>query len=558
MTAPNDEEEVVVSLRLQPVLARPQGWRGRSSSFVAVGLVAFIVIGVALGAAFDNGRPASSAAAVVPSGPSVAVSPGATRRPNPTRRPQLPPLPAVEVIGGAFPTERRLVYAQGMQVLDLATGELSSPPRPYEDLLLSLGGDELVCACMVHGPPTGDVTTATVTLRFERLDTSGLVLVERDVVTFDGVVEVPDSPGFTMVAALSTDDRWLLVLTAVRRPPVWTVELHQLDATSGALVSSTALDEIPVDVEEPEPSPSASSPPAQPDGSPPDGIHVWANWLAKSPDGGYMAATIAYAEIRDDTWTGGFREWMVPLSEGQPGQAVPIAAEAQIRPNGWCVGPPEFVDAELLVQVCTSPDDRPQGYHVRRVTTDGASLDNVDLPSAPSEPWIPLSAAVDRSRRAVLTWDPVEHRLARVSMDDGAVAVQDVARSMLPESNTSNRRGYFGADPGIVLSPDGQRIYTLGFGLGPGDSGTPSGVWVFDAETLNLVDHWLPRAMLTSLGVSADGRFVYAAGANGYDVEGNQSAWPSSVTVYDAATGEIQVLYGSVSRSAWLSFRQLP
>jgi hypothetical protein len=561
MSGPTEEEEVVVSLRLQPVVARPQGWRGRSSSFVAVGLVAFIVAGIALGAAFDGGVPASSAAAVDPLASSVAGS-GTTARPNPTLRPRLPPLPALQVIGGTIPTERRLVVANGLQVLDLGTGRLTSPPRPYEDILLPRG-DELVCACMVRRSSGGDATTSSVILRFERLDTNGALLAEREVITYDGVVEVPEmSPGFSLAAAVSRDERFLFVLTAVRRPPVWTVELHQLGAESGELVGTTVLDEFPVDLDRaPEATESGSpsaSPSGEPYGAPPDGIYIWANWMAKSPDGGVVAAMVSYSEVEGDTWTSGFREWIVPVADARPGEAIAVSTGAHVDPNGWCAGLPEFVDNELLVQVCTSSEGPQPEFHVRRVTTAGETLSPLVLPIDLSEDWYAPTTALDRMRRAILTWDPVRHSLARVALDDGTSMVREVARSMLPDSKASSRRGYFGANPGLVLSPDGQRIYALGFGLGSGDNGAPTGVWVFDAETLNLVDRWLPRAMFTSLGVSADGQFVYAAGANGFDVLGNQNPWPSSVTVYDAATGEVQVIYGEVTDDAWLSFHQVP
>lgn len=561
MTAPVDEEEVVVSLRLQPVVARPEGWRGRSSGLIAAGLVGFIVLGLALGAAFGDRRPASSAAAVVPV-PSAAISPLASRRPNPTPRPQLPPLPVVQVIGGEIPTERRLVYANGLQMLDLATGELMTPARPYEDLVLPLANDGLVCACMTRLLPVGDTTTSSVVLRFERLDTSGAIIVEREVRTFDGIVEVPEmNLGFTLAAALSADDRYLYVLTASRRPPVWTVELQQVDVGSGELVGSTFLDELAIDPDEPEPSPSAPPATAKPDGSPPDGVLVWANALARSPNGTTMAATIAYSVVRGDIWTNAFRELLVPLEDGLPGTAVMLDAGTEVDPNGWCVGPPEFVDDELLVQVCMSPDGRQRkdAFYVRRLTTSGESIGDVALRAKPWKGYHKLAIAVDRGRRSVVTWDPVDHSLSRVTVDDGAVVEREVARRLLPNAKPITSRGYLGADPGLVLSPDGRRVYAVGFGIGPSDSGTPTGVWVFDAETLDLIDHWAPRAMLTSLAVSADGRFVYAAGASGFDVEGNQAPnWPGSVTVYDAQTGEIQVIYGAVSPDSWVNFRPLP
>jgi hypothetical protein len=197
-------------------------------------------------------------------------------------------------------------------------------------------------------------------------------------------------------------------------------------------------------------------------------------------------------------------------------------------------------------------------FFVRRVSTTGGAADDVALRDTPWSGRYQLSTVLDRGRRAVLSWDPVEHSLARVSVDDGSIVAREVDPAMLPEPAANDRAGYFGAEPGIVLSEDGLRLYALGVALGPSDSGKPSGVWVFDGETLDLIDHWAPRAMLTSIAMSADGRFVYAAGANGFDVEGNQAAWPGSVTVYDALTGEIEVIYGQVSRDSWVNFRTLP
>jgi hypothetical protein len=81
---------------------------------------------------------------------------------------------------------------------------------------------------------------------------------------------------------------------------------------------------------------------------------------------------------------------------------------------------------------------------------------------------------------------------------------------------------------------------------------------VFDARTLGLVGHWEPRALLNSLAVSADGRFVYATGLPGFDLYGHEDGSPASVTVYDAASGEIQVIYGAVGNGDWVTFATWP
>lgn len=555
MTAPIDED-AEAPLRLQPVVARPQGWRGRTAGIVAVGLVSFVVLGIVLGTASDR-SPVSSAAAVAGSPTAAPSSALPSRRPTPNPEPLPTPLPTMEIVGGHIPNERRLVYASGPQVLDLATGTLVSPARPYEDFMLPLTDDQLVCACLVHGGVAGaDGTVSSPGLRFGRYDLAGETIVERDLVTFDDAVPVGDmTEGVNVVVALDATRRNLLVLAMVRRPPVWDVELLVVDAMSGKVIADTTLDSLPVDLEEPRP--SASPPPG---GGPPDGVYAWANWLAPSPDGRVLYASISFSEVRGENWTNGNREWMVPLRGGTPGTPRQLSLAATLKSDGWCLGRPSFVDPELMIQVCTPAggEDPGSSYYVRRVTATGESLGDLAIPAQPRSGYFPATAIIDRANRAVFLWEPGQHALTRIAIDDGGVEIGAVPRSSLPGDNPTGSGSYLGADPGLVVSLDGRRLYALGLRAGPGPAGTTTGVWVFDATTLALVDHWEARAFLTSLAVSADGQFVYAAAAPGFDVEGRENPWPASVTVYDAASGEIQVVYGAVSLDSWVNFPTWP
>ncbi len=559
MTTPI-EQDVDVPLRLEPVLGRQERGRGRSSRLVAVGLVSFVVVGIVLGTVFEDGGPplpASVADANAPSAaPGSSGSTQTTRRPTPTRVPLATPLPTMEILGGQIPTERRLVYANGLQVLDLATGTLVLPERAWEDAVLPLGDDQLVCACVVRGvAANGNPTPPSPLLRFGRFDLSGAPIVERDLLTIEGVVPAPGmDEGFNLVAALSADRRSLFVLASARIPPVWTVELHQVDVETGDLIGTTALDSIPVDLEEPDPSASP-----RPPGSTPDGIHAWATWLAAAPDGRTVFAAWQLSEVRDENWTSDVREWMIPILDGSPGTPTMLAPEARLKPNGWCVSQPRFLDAELLVQVWTSPEGQSPGtiYYVRQVAASGEAGAELAIPGDNGGGYYPTTPVFDPARRAVLIWETLRHTLTRVGVDDGRIDESSVPESMLAGDGRSVR-GWPGADSGLVVSPDGLRLYALGIRSSGGESDRSTGVWVFDADTLALLDHWEPRALLMSLAVSTDGRFVYAAGASGLDVEGRQNPWPASVTVYDAISGEIQVVYGAVGRDIWLSFPSWP
>src|SRR4029077_9745537 len=60
-------------------------------------------------------------------------------------------------------------------------------------------------------------------------------------------------------------------------------------------------------------------------------------------------------------------------------------------------------------------------------------------------------------------------------------------------------------DPGLVLSPDGTRIFALAADTGNGEAVSSQGVFVFDGATLEQVAHWPPTADLTSIAISPDG-----------------------------------------------------
>jgi DNA-binding beta-propeller fold protein YncE len=553
MKPPTEEEAHEGPLRLQPVVARPGGWRGRSVNVVAVGLVGFVALGLVLGTALDNsGLPTSSAVAAASVAPAPTLRP--TRRPTPA--PLATPLPTVEINGPEIPTEHRLVYGNGRQILDLGTGTLRPFGEGYGDVAWTLG-DEIVCVCVVRPDET---VPSQPTLRFGRFDLTGAPIFERDLVSLVGVVAVPEmSEGFNIAAAMDTAVGRLVVVDVLRRPPDWVVELHVVDAETGELLDSVVVDTFPVAFEEPQRGASPGTDGGTPDG-PPDGVYAWASAVAVAPDGGPAYVTVARSDVRGGQWTTRNLEWLVSIVDDRLGRPTPVPPHDSLAPDRWCVGWPTFVDAGLVVQVCASPSPsfETTSWSVRRVTTGGTSLGDVPIGALQYGGSI-AAIVVDRARRAVYLWDPFRHLVSRVDVDDGRLHEGAVIESMLPGDRVSSNRSWIGVDPGLMASPDGTRIYALGLAAATRDVSPSTGVWVFDAETLALLDHWEPRALLTSLAVSDDGRFVYAVGAAEHDVDGNRNpGWQASVTAYDATTGEIAVLYGAIGKGQWFSFQSWP
>jgi DNA-binding beta-propeller fold protein YncE len=101
---------------------------------------------------------------------------------------------------------------------------------------------------------------------------------------------------------------------------------------------------------------------------------------------------------------------------------------------------------------------------------------------------------------------------------------------------------------GIALSPDGTRIYALGIASGGSADRLPgsAGLFVFDTASLAQVDHWNATADFVSIAVSADGKFVYAAGSPEMGADGSSTTQAASITVFDATDGSVRLLAGQL------------
>lgn len=279
-----------------------------------------------------------------------------------------------------------------------------------------------------------------------------------------------------------------------------------------------------------------------------------------------MFVSVGRSEVRNDNWSlVETLDWVVQTDPGGASTVTALGPAAALDPNVWCLSQPTFVDDRMVVQLCAGPTGpAPGALFLRRLGADGASLGDLPIVSPAFDGSYPTSFLVDRSARAVYVWQLRRHVLVRIGVDDGAVTEVTVPATALPDIGRDSGgpgydRGYAGGDPGLVMSTDGRRLFAIGVAGAAGEAaGVPSGIWVFETESLRLLDHWEPRAYLTSLAASSDGRFVYAAGAAGIDVDGRENPWPASVTVYDAATGEIQVVYGAVAPDTWISFVVAP
>jgi hypothetical protein len=198
---------------------------------------------------------------------------------------------------------------------------------------------------------------------------------------------------------------------------------------------------------------------------------------------------------------------------------------------------------------------------VRRLGLDGSEIGTTTVER--TEGVFSGGSLVARAGDALYVWDPVAAVLARVDLATGALTSSPAASAFIggpldAVAALGRRIGRWIAptaqaklmlDPGIVLSPDGTRVYAIGVSS-PGPSGRgSSGVFAFDASNLSPLGHWAPTADFTSIAVSADGRFVYAGAMAGVDAAGTPSRDGASVTVFDTSDGSVRLIAGTLGSS---------
>jgi hypothetical protein len=199
---------------------------------------------------------------------------------------------------------------------------------------------------------------------------------------------------------------------------------------------------------------------------------------------------------------------------------------------------------------CT--DGGPQLTVLRRIGADGSLLGDVRVAGRAGVDTDPTAVTADGSK--LFVWDPQTMVLSRVDIATGektsgkGIAVADLGplaalgNWLAPVASAKSwLRG------ALAVSPDGSRVYAIGVQESGRDTAGSTGVFVFDATTLDRVALWQPTADYVSVGVSADGKLVFAAGLPGVDAVGRvKTAQQASITVFDASDGSVRLIAGQL------------
>jgi hypothetical protein len=517
-------------------------WFGRVAEAGVLAVVATVVL--ALGAVYltSPGRNGT-----IGSNPSATPTEGASPT-GPAVTPSLAPaasgvLPALHVDGPLPSVTRPLMTGiAGYQFVDLASGTVE-PPLPWSgnglSKVVSRPDGGFVCICFTFGQDAQNIDQLRVVL--EAIDALGEPVDHVDL----GVISVEPgrltaNPNGTKVDArvdLSPDGRYAFIGRSHQTPTGWSAGVDIVDLAALAVVDSVALPDV--------------DHAAEAGGKP---------WTRTAPSvrmtEGRSAAVISNWWYVDDptgsTMAGGQDRWTTTISGGGSAGVV-VDAGSHMDEACWELERGVIDEATYFI-VCIPPESGE--IRVERLRLDGTLIDQT-LPGRLTGAWWGFA----QRGTMLYLWDATAHTLVRYDAASNEWDWLDVPRT----GSVDERSDLFASlgralgtwiaptalakillEPTMAVSPDGDRLYAIGT---EGASGGSVGVFAFDisGDEPVLIGNWPPNADYTSVAVSEDGAFVYAAGMAGVNVNGVAAPEvQASVTVFDASDGSIRLIAGQL------------
>ena len=431
--------------------------------------------------------------------------------------------------------------------VDLSTGSVNGPltgKSSASDLRVNADGS-MVCLCVQESGSIGGMPT-NISVLLERYDPRGKLQSSTTIDELagepdprDASIFVAERPAHVLASVRFSDDgRWGYVGWSFRAHPVWHSGVAVVDLSSGAIVGSL---DLPDATDGEGDTRRVTDAPRVVGAIRSGAVLVARAWYAWTPP----ASQAPSYTFENDVFTASFDGGrlgdpkLVPTASDCPGSVV----RAGPLPEGafWLA--------------CSSGS---QATTVRRLGADNSLLGDVRVPGTGGVDTDPTAVSADGSKLYV--WDPSTAELTRVDLTSGektkgkgvatAVAGPLTALGNWLAPAASAKSWLRGA---LAISPDGTRVYAIGIRQGSAERelAGSSGVFVFDASTLDPIAVWQPTADYISVAVSADGRLVYAAGLPGVDAAGGiRLAQQASITVFDATDGSIRLIAGQLGGDA--------
>ena len=449
------------------------------------------------------------------------------------------------------PIDDVLVEVGTVRMLRIAGTRLTDEAlaKPGLDLLLLAERGGTVCLCW---QPSGTESGDPRALDLVRRDDDQGELSRTTVSVVNGL-DNDGSPAAPMQVAMEArpDDRFAYLARVVRSRTQWQVSLDVIDLVTASITDS--IDLIPI----PQRDRSAVAAVERPT-------------LRVAPDGRHALVMSAITRgAAPGRVIASRHAWIVALNGPNVEGVVVADSIAQASTDGSPGEPCDwvaFATATIIAEGCRHPMAVVASLEIRRHDLAGRDLGTVDADPFTSDPG---GVLVNERSGIVYAWDPLAHTLFAVDLvlgrswsagpvpgereNPAAVLVAGVRPPPGAPTTWSDGGSATAAAPRRVLagSSDGSLLYAIGDS--PHGSGS-SGIWVFDARTLTLVERWPAHAAYASLTLFEDGRWLAAAGRPGLTASGDPADWQASVTIHDTETGRPVLRLGDIGTSEPVTF----
>ncbi|MFL5707786.1 MAG: hypothetical protein ACJ77Y_02190, partial [Chloroflexota bacterium] len=476
--------------------ARRRGWWARLAGPAVAAVVVTMV--AALGAVWLTSPSGRQGVATTPSSSPSSPTPSRAYPSAATSvRPGASPLPTL-VIDGELPDPSRLMVRNdgSFRLADLSTGRLGQRATMGVDgpaTLFPRPGGGWLCVCGDWIPrgnrPTGvDIDLETWNAAGEPDPPALLRSVRGEA---DRTASESAQPELADVnAAASPDGRLAFVGWSVRHGTAgWSGGIDVVDLATATVISSTPMTF------------------SEPDGADGKTTTRIAPHVALSPSGDLvLVSTRWWAENGQEIAPSGTEHWTAPFD----GRRIGPLTSAGNSPGESC----EALDSGLIDDasfyvLCWA---RSGGFAVERANLDGSTIDRTSIRVSAHLDGL---ANVVRQADVLYIWDARVNALSRIDLNTARVE-STTATAVVPPAGPLDAMAALGRglgrwiapqvlakaflDPGIVVSPDGTRVYALGVDeTGTDGEAGSRGVFVFDARTLESLGHWQPTADFVSL-----------------------------------------------------------
>ena len=521
----------------------------RPSSVVVVLLVALAVPLVAFVGPHIEWRPEIDLSLLGPT-PDAEGERSPTPRPRrPTPSPTSSPPPPLTIGEGPLPA-RLAIDVGGIRLVDPATGRRGPPGtiRLDRDAVIAADNGGWSCVCFEWSE---DFNKQAVAIDVRHVDRSAVETGRWPLASIESSAAPPAQDYYARLdVEFAPDGRTAYLAIGSRSGDRWTIWIEAIDVSRGVSLGRERL--AGLDVPEPDEATTAAGFESYLAGPlirlSPDGRRLTVvAWIERYVSSGRPDEPIASA-------------WLLDLPE--PGTAGGPFSGASALGGDFgqvirsCWSTVHWLTDEELVAYCWQEPSSSGEVAIALKTfgLDGAEHTSIRY-TADEASWI-AEPLFDRTNRRVLFWSPIGHYLDVVDLETGDVGhvvvnVESIGRPVetapgrLPSAIDSFLSDYHPWYESTVLADAGSsRLYVLGLreGASPDARRYPygsTGIWVIDAATLEVLAWWPPAGPYSAMGLSRDGRWLTAVGHAGSDTDGNDSAWPFTVSVHDTSDGRL-------------------